>query len=108
MLHYIILTPLKLARSISHVNLVQRQTCQIGVLVKREKKRKKGRERGREEKQCRHDTTEEGEREMDTFRMFYDFGFIFFFGPIDPWKITLKRSSLLEDNRQLFEIIRTG
>lgn len=56
-LHYIILTPLKLARSISHVNLVQRQTCQIGVLVKREKKRKKGRERGREEKQCRHDTT---------------------------------------------------
>lgn len=71
---------------------------------KEEKRERKG--KGRETMSTRHD--EEGEREMDTFRMFYDFGFIFFFGPIDPWKITLKRSSLLEDNRQLFEIIRTG
>lgn len=57
----------------------------------------------------RHDTIEGWRREWIVFECFTTtVGFVFFFEPIDPWKITLKRSSLLEDNRQLFEIIRTG
>lgn len=76
----------------------------------RKKKREKGRRRG-EGKRNNVDTTRQGrvEERWIVFECFTTtVGFVFFFGSIDPWKITLKRSSLLEDNRQLFEIIRTG